>query len=158
MVAKVLAAILDALDAEAGPLLDGVLAPQSGLHAFNLLANAVVAEVDAALAAGLPGTSQEKGPEEPHLQTRKSRIAQVFTMCLLSMCKVLSCLWSFAHRAAASDVSETGSMFLALTKHKQDVFCGKGLSYHSQQGWRARLAYYPLTWWFLQLERFIELN
>ncbi|KAK9821420.1 hypothetical protein WJX81_002272 [Elliptochloris bilobata] len=51
----VLAAVADAVEAGAGPLLEAALAPQSGLHAFNLLANAVLAEIDEAVAAALPG-------------------------------------------------------------------------------------------------------
>ena len=45
----------EAVEAGVGPLLEATLAPQSGLHAFNLLGNAVLAEVDEAVAAALPG-------------------------------------------------------------------------------------------------------
>lgn len=53
---QVLAAVAGAVEAGAGPLVAATLAPQSGLHAFNLLANAVLAEVDEAVAAALPGS------------------------------------------------------------------------------------------------------
>ena len=47
--------VTTAVDERCGGLLAGVLAPQSGLHSFNLLANSVVAEVDDALARSRPG-------------------------------------------------------------------------------------------------------
>lgn len=50
-----LEAVSEGVQAEAGALLRAVLAPQSGLHAFNLLANCVVAELDEALARSIPG-------------------------------------------------------------------------------------------------------
>ena len=48
-----------AVDERCGGLLAGVLAPQSGLHSFNLLANSVVAEVDDALARSRPGADPD---------------------------------------------------------------------------------------------------
>ena len=51
----------EAVEAGVGPLLEATLAPQSGLHAFNLLGNAVLAEVDAAVAAALPGARAPNG-------------------------------------------------------------------------------------------------
>ena len=53
--AQVLGSVSEAVQAECGALLRTVLAPQSGLHGFNLLANCVVAELDEALSRSMPG-------------------------------------------------------------------------------------------------------
>ncbi len=55
LAAQMLRDMTAAVDERCGGLLAGVLAPQSGLHSFNLLANSVVAEVDDALARSRPG-------------------------------------------------------------------------------------------------------
>ena len=49
------------VDEHCGGLLAGVLAPQSGLHSFNLLSNSVVAEVDDALSTSRPGARLSRG-------------------------------------------------------------------------------------------------
>eukprot|EP00884_Botryococcus_braunii_P005660 jgi/Botrbrau1/15095/Bobra.0255s0008.1 len=58
-VAEPLSPVLEEIAAgirrEVGPLLEAVLAPQSGLHAFNFLANSLLLYVDSALADALPG-------------------------------------------------------------------------------------------------------
>ncbi len=61
----------DAVEAAAGPLLEATLAPQSGLHAFSLLAEAVLAEVDAALAAALPGARPRPPAARPRARTAR---------------------------------------------------------------------------------------
>ena len=50
-----LASVSAAVEGECGVLLKAVLAPHSGLHGFNLLANSVLAEVDDALLRCMPG-------------------------------------------------------------------------------------------------------
>lgn len=72
-----LGAVAGAVEAGAGPLLEATLAPQSGLHAFNLLANAVLAEVDEAVAAALPGPR----PPAPPPQRRRAPF-QMLTLVL----------------------------------------------------------------------------
>lgn len=54
---QVLEAVAAGIKREVAPLLEAVLAPQSGLHAFNFLANSVLACVDSGIADAMPGPS-----------------------------------------------------------------------------------------------------
>ena len=47
--------LLEACQTSCGPLLEATLTPQSGLTGYSLLGNAILAEIDEALAEGLPG-------------------------------------------------------------------------------------------------------
>jgi len=71
----------DAVEAAAGPLLEATLAPQSGLHAFSLLAEAVLAEVDAALAAALPGARPRPRRTPGRARTRRAAAARASPGC-----------------------------------------------------------------------------
>lgn len=53
--AQVLAAIADGVQREMGELLSAVMAPASGLHAFEFLGGSLMPEVDEAISKALPG-------------------------------------------------------------------------------------------------------
>ncbi len=95
--------ITAAVDERCGGLLAGVLAPQSGLHSFNLLSNSVLAEVDDALSTSRQGEPQswarqgqltqyglslvlifETSPTAEHLQKVSLLAADPFPMTLSS--------------------------------------------------------------------------
>lgn len=52
---RVQATVMEGLQDQCVRLIEQVLAPQSGLQAFNLLANSILAEIDQQLAQNLPG-------------------------------------------------------------------------------------------------------
>jgi hypothetical protein len=55
-VLQVLAAIAEGVQRDMGELLSAVMAPASGLHAFDFLGGSLMPEVDEAISKAMPGT------------------------------------------------------------------------------------------------------